>query len=79
MSMQTIVVAVIAIVVMIIVISIFSGNILKSNDGFQSCATSGGKCVDVSCDEIKDDKIYVQRSGNFSDCKSPKSCCMRVG
>ena len=80
MSMQVIVVAVIALIVMVIVISVFSNKITKGSKEFESCQTGHGGICDDDCKIDKDvNGTYMPRYGNFSDCKSSETCCIKVG
>jgi hypothetical protein len=70
LTFNQIVIAVIALIVLVILIVVFSGNIKGQSSTLSSCAINKGTCEDQgNC------KGMV-RYGNYSDCVSPKVCCI---
>lgn len=71
LTFTQIVVAVLALIVLVVVIMIFTGNIGGPSDTTRSCAINMGECQSntTPCQGIV-------LPGNFSDCLSPKRCCV---
>ena len=79
-SINTIVVAAIALIVLVVIIAIFGGQIRDFLAGTQSCASRGGKCYDGSCGEYANSVgggVYTNLPGtNCEDIGGSYSCCI---
>ena len=81
-SINTIVVAAIALVVMVLIVMIFTGNITKFRKGANDCYANGGKCI--NSDDIKEtcSGEYQRVRGDYvcykinGDPDPNKACCL---
>ena len=72
LTFSQIVIAVLSLTVLVVSIMIFSGQMSVVDDDLNSCASKGGTCNET-CAEGAFDK-----PGEFSDCSSDESCCIKV-
>jgi hypothetical protein len=66
-SINTIVVAAIALIVMILIVMIFTGNITKWRRSADSCQSNGGSCIDK-------DNIDTDCSGDYNQVRREYTC-----
>lgn len=82
-SINTIVVAAIALIVLVVMIAIFSGKIKVFAGGARSCATQGGECAE-DCGDYSEENggTYVNMPGtNCEDNKgtgAANKCCVPI-
>ena len=74
-SINTIIIAAIALIVMIFVIIVFTGNMTNWNNKVKTCAGQGGVCVLGSGNTPACNKAYIL---DADDCNTDETCC-RIG
>lgn len=82
LSINTVIVAALALAVLIVLIFIFTGNLGKVSDNIGSCTAKGGECAkdmdknnEWICKEDRPIPLYVTK-----ECETSKNlCCLRIG
>ena len=78
LSINVVILAVIALAVLVVVIMIFTRQIGKTSENLGSCLTKGGECADKNgqCPEGHPVKIFV--SGGCKDTNPKNLCCIKT-
>ncbi|MBN2421872.1 hypothetical protein JXB41_01480 [Candidatus Woesearchaeota archaeon] len=81
LSMNTIIVAALALLVLIIIAMIFTGRIKLWRESTDSCASNGGVCVSDEIDRTTGN--YRECSGTYEkaisgDCPEEMICCLKT-
>lgn len=86
LSLNLIVMAIIALLVLVIIIYLFSTQSGRTAKGFTGCAERGGTCENkqpaatgssVLSGDCPDNTIRIP--GEFSDCAKEQICCKKIG
>ena len=78
LSINTIIIAAIALVVLVVMIAIFTGKLGNINKNLDSCAAKGGVCATNSKDGCPSDHPISMIIGG-TECKNSNNlCCMKV-
>jgi len=76
-SINTIVIAAIALIVLVVMIAVFGGRIKIFSSGAQDCETQGGKCAENCAGLGESGDVYTALPG--TDCEPPKDkCCIPI-
>ena len=76
-SINTIVVAAIALIVLVVIIAIFGGRIKIFSSGAQDCGTQGGECkADCAAYGESQGGIYTNVPG--TNCEPDRKCCIPI-
>ena len=75
-SINTIVIAAIALIVLVVIIAIFGGSIKDFVTGVKDCETLGGDCVEG--DECPDEEGTLYTSYKSTDCGDGWICCKKL-
>ena len=76
-SINTIVIAAIALIVLVVMIAIFGGRIKIFSGGAQKCETQGGTCEDSCLGLGEEGSFYTNVPGTDCDAKEQK-CCIPI-
>ena len=81
LSMNTIIIAALALLVLIIIALIFTGRIKLTREGIDACGNNGGRCMPKTADACTgvDDKVLNYRCLDADKNPDPDQiCCMTI-